>query len=981
MSFPPNPSTGGGGGSFVINDDHFFADDTARDAYFVLHPDELETGTLIYVDPGYQQYNGSSWVDVTAVVTGPQGDPGEDADNVWGTLTGTLNDQTDLKNALDAKIPTSQKGAASGVAELNSSGIVPTAQLPSYVDDVVEYANAAALPATGESGKIYFTLDDGKQFRWGGTTYVEIITGGVALGETSDTAYRGDRGKIAYDHSVASHAPWDAEKNINADWNATEGDALILNKPAIPSEYTLPTASADTLGGVKIGSGITITDGVISASALENVASKTESDLTLYVYEDATGDADGSSKTNGFTTLQAAIDAIPDVAKNVTIIVSKGSTNYLGDTTVIQKASVKSLTIRGEFYAYEACDSNAVVGKVVDASADFSDFEVGDRVVCTKYSGTVGASSIEDYFYATITEVGSGYIQTSEGTKVPTTGWKYLINQTAFDGNNGTADLIASEYFGGRLNIYGICQENTTGCGISATSTTTSIYACIFSDIKAIVGYFASDIIFNGCGIVSGVSNVIALNYGATVNIANSVVSGASAQYLINLNTCSGIKLSYSGLFGGTYAIAGSTSDVLVYALSCYIASTCTYGAYGYNITLVSCTNNAVTPVYNLTSGGSIEEWDGQALPSIDDATGGQVLALKSDKSALEFATVDLDTLSAEPKSNLIINGDFSVAQRGTSFVSDSWRANNDDSYLLDRWLLVSDGNDIVDVTQIESPFSRSRYALQAEVETANKRFGFCQIIEANTCIPLRGKNISISFAAKTVTDKLVGNVRVAVLEWTSTADTVTSDVVADWASDLTFATNWAALNTPANLALTTSEQTFKVENLTVGASCNNLAVFVWVDDTDCAADDILQLGEVQLVRGSVVPEFVATWDLDNCLRFYFSLSGKVGVYDYLSSIKPASSTTLCFVMVYHKKIMRVTPSLILPTAYTNFGLSDGITAFSVLSGNPIFYTNGSNTRETQLECRVASGLTQFRPYALIAANQIADTMGLEAEL
>ena len=73
---------------------------------------------------------------------------------------------------------------------------------------------------------------------------------------------------------------------------------------------------------------------------------------------------------------------------------------------------------------------------------------------------------------------------------------------------------------------------------------------------------------------------------------------------------------------------------------TCYIDSTCTYGAYGYNITLKDCTNNAATPVYNLTSGGSIKEWDGQALPSIADATGGQVLALKSDKSALEFATV-----------------------------------------------------------------------------------------------------------------------------------------------------------------------------------------------------------------------------------------------------------------------------------------------------------------------------------------------------
>jgi hypothetical protein len=196
---------------------------------------------------------------------------------------------------------------------------------------------------------------------------------------------------------------------------------------------------------------------------------------------------------------------------------------------------------------------------------------------------------------------------------------------------------------------------------------------------------------------------------------------------------------------------------------------------------------------------------------------------------------------------------------------------------------LLSDGNDIVDVTQIASPFSRSRYALQAEVETANKRFGFCQIIEASTCIPLRGQKISVSFAAKTITDKVINNVRVAVLEWTGTADAVTSDVVSSWTGNLTWATNWAALNTPANLALTTSEQTFKVENLTVGASCNNLAVFVWVDDTDAAVDDILQLGEVQIVRGSVVPEFVArpfAQEMDMCLP-YFIKSCKYAIIPY----------------------------------------------------------------------------------------------------
>jgi len=80
-------------------------------------------------------------------------------------------------------------------------GLVPESQLPSYVSDVLEYANFAALPVTGETGKIYITLDDNKQWRWGGTVYVEISEG-VQLGETSSTAYRGDRGKVAYDHGL-----------------------------------------------------------------------------------------------------------------------------------------------------------------------------------------------------------------------------------------------------------------------------------------------------------------------------------------------------------------------------------------------------------------------------------------------------------------------------------------------------------------------------------------------------------------------------------------------------------------------------------------------------------------------------------------------------------------------------------------------------------------------------------------------------------
>lgn len=94
-------------------------------------------------------------------------------------------------------------GSPGGVAELDGSGHVLSSQLPAYVDDVVEYANMAALPGTGESGKIYVTLDNNLTFRWSGSAYVEI-SASLALGETSSTAYRGDRGKTAYDHSQVS---------------------------------------------------------------------------------------------------------------------------------------------------------------------------------------------------------------------------------------------------------------------------------------------------------------------------------------------------------------------------------------------------------------------------------------------------------------------------------------------------------------------------------------------------------------------------------------------------------------------------------------------------------------------------------------------------------------------------------------------------------------------------------------------------------
>lgn len=171
-----------------------------------------------------------------------------------------------VKAELDKKIPATEKGAAGGVAELDNTGKVPSSQLPSYVDDVIDtyiVPDAVELSSgwlsltdggealSPEGGKIYIVVSDGiynsREFRWSGTKYAEVGKS-IALGEGADNAYPGNKGKIAYDHSQSNHAPANAQKNVQSDWNETDAasDAYVKNKPK-----SLPANGGDaaTVGG------------------------------------------------------------------------------------------------------------------------------------------------------------------------------------------------------------------------------------------------------------------------------------------------------------------------------------------------------------------------------------------------------------------------------------------------------------------------------------------------------------------------------------------------------------------------------------------------------------------------------------------------------------------------------------------------------------------------------------------------------------
>ena len=253
---------------------------------------------------------------------------------------------------------------------------------------------------------------------------------------------------------------------------------------------------------------------------------------------------------------------------------------------------------------------------------------------------------------------------------------------------------------------------------------------------------------------------------------------------------------------------------------------------------------------------------------------------------------------------NALINGQFAVAQRGTSFVAG---ANNDTNYTLDRWKLFSDGNDIVDVTQETTTVPTNRqFAIALDVETANKKFGIQQIVEQKDCVNLIGETVTLSFQAKVSATTNLDNVKAAIISWSGTADDPTDDMISAWGAegtDPTLATNFTYENTPANLNLTTSYATYSVTATVDTASAKNIIVFIWSDVTTTSAGEFLYVTDVKLEAGQTATPFehedIGT-TLRKCQRFY--------VQQRVDIQTPIGGSMI--VPIYFPTTMRATPAL-----------------------------------------------------------------------
>jgi hypothetical protein len=367
------------------------------------------------------------------------------------------------------------------------------------------------------------------------------------------------------------------------------------------------------------------------------------------------------------------------------------------------------------------------------------------------------------------------------------------------------------------------------------------------------------------------------LTYGtATGNRTISTSATITNGTITNLSNTSGTIANLNSTTG-TIATLNSTTGIIT-TLNSTTGTIATLNSTTGTVATLNSTTGTIGNLsttlagdFTISQGTGTLGTSGATLGTYGGATSVPVLAIDA-KGRVTTASTSAITSNTGFR-NRIINGEFGVAQRGTSFVSG---ANDDDSYNLDRWYVLSDGNDAVDITQETSTVPTNQLtAIALDVETANKKFGIAQIIEQKNCIGLIGGNVTLSFKAKVSSTTKLDNVKAAVVAWSGTADTVTSDIISAWGAegtDPTLIANATFENTPANLSVTTSYATYTLTANVDTASTKNLIVFIWSDVTDTTAGDFLYITDVQLEVGSTATDFerrpIGT-ELAMCQRYY----------------------------------------------------------------------------------------------------------------
>lgn len=350
--------------------------------------------------------------------------------NVTASSVGAYT-KAEVDGKLNGKANSSHTHAAADITSVNASaitGVIDAKNLPSFVDDVIEgyYSSSKfyktrgsdgvyATEITGESGKIYVNLNDNKTYRWSGSAFV-VISETIALGETSTTAYQGDRGKIAYDHASAHGSAFASglyKITTNAAGHVTAATAVVktditgLGIPGQDTVYTHPTTS----GNKHIPSGGST--GQFLKWSADGTAVWAADNNTWIALKGATADAAG---TAGYVAAPAKGQQNYFLRGDATWAALTKSTVGLGnvDNTADADKSVKYATSAGSAGNATNATKAATADSATKATQDSAGQQInttyikslsvtGRTITITKGDGTTSNITTQDTTYAAMT--------------------------------------------------------------------------------------------------------------------------------------------------------------------------------------------------------------------------------------------------------------------------------------------------------------------------------------------------------------------------------------------------------------------------------------------------------------------------------------------------------------------------------------------------------------------------------------------------
>jgi hypothetical protein len=505
----------------------------------------------------------------------------------WGEITGTLSNQTDLNTALGLK------------ADL-VGGKVPSSQLPSYVDDVVEVANYAALPATGETGKIYVILDTNKIYRWSGSVYVEIADSTAVWGAITGTL------SSQTDLQNALNAKFDDPTGDTTQYIA--GDGSLITFPVAGQSGTLVREVRNTTGATLTKGTIVYISGATGNKPTVSKAIATGDSTSAQTF--GMCQANIANNSNGYVV------CVGDITGLDTSALTEGAQLYLSSTTAGTYTTTKQLAPAHLVYIGVVTRSHPTQGQIeVKIQNGYELDEIHDVAISSvaNNQGIFWESSTSLWKNKSIATVlgytpanGADYLALAGGTMTGA-----IVGTTATFTNSGSGiglgvtqsgasgDGIKITHSAGRaFNI----QSSGSGYGVLINNETASTSApftiqkqgadkITFTDAGA--GTFVSSLTASSF-VKSGGTSAQFLKADGSVD-SSTYVDTSSNQSIAGVKTfttslhASGLRFSESGGFGNVagFTQIGGTADYFNFVNGTNTKSaTFTYPSGGYTYAL-----------------------------------------------------------------------------------------------------------------------------------------------------------------------------------------------------------------------------------------------------------------------------------------------------------------------------------------------------------------------------------------------------------